>query len=570
MSESAKKSKLLPLLILSGTLLLQLGFLAYMNFFAYDKILNFDGANAMLHAAEMWKTKSVRVPGWVDTTQLELDMAAALVLPLYGLTGNLFFSYGLANVAFAALYVWVISDIFRQRGYAPFYALIGLNLVFTPYCIGMIDYYSMLFYQAAFYDMRVMIVLLLLDLMVAREEERKSAAHRFFLFLLCLFAFLSGLSCGIYILLSGILPIAALFAFEAVASGDFFRKKTPRREGENEAEEGINGEDKRALYRAGVLSLSFVFCAAGYLLCRALGFNGLGDRMQLVSYQNMTGNFHAVLLSFFMVLDALPQEAGVIVTSPTGVLYLCKALVALLLLFVFFLHIRTLFSRQTKPAGEDNGGKEGIPHTNGFPFGKYVAFLLLWNVLEFVFCETRYSYANPIIENRYYLLPLLPLFLLLAMQVREWESFGTKAFGVCVDMFAAVFLFVLAFGCMRAVVKKFDADGGYIKDVVAYVGEALPDVDTVVLLHEPDTQGIYRLLDSERKYTAYDTEEQSLVVYDYYRSYTEDLGEKNAILLYEWETPEELLPEEIASAYDKAGEVRWFHIYVADEDRFHE
>ena len=578
-----EKKYRIPTLVLFLCFLAQMGFLLYMNLFAGDKILNFDGANAMLHGIEIFKSGSVRVPGWHDTTQLEYDMAAFLAGPLYGLTGNIFLSYGIANILFAALYVLVIRDIFRSLEKSDFHLLIALNLVFTPYCIGMIDYYSMLFYQAAFYTMRVLIPLLMFALLLKKRERRKTPGTVFFFLLLILFSFLSGLSCGIYVLISGVAPIAAVFVLELLLDGGFCRFGPADDHGGREAcrtnaFSGIRGlfahagadgegpaapaqeaplpeitlwpERKYERYHLAVIGAAALFSLAGIFAVHLLGFGGLGDKMLLTNYQNMSSNLDAVFLSFFMVLDAIPG-ANTPVLSTAGIVYLAKAALACLLLIVFIRYIRRLF------------WKEGA-----VSFGKFTAFLLAWNVLEFIFCETRYGLSNPIIENRYYLIPLIPLLLLFAMDLEEWSRVRTRALEIFVNFAAMCMTILLAVGCDYYVVQKFDADAFHIKDIVAYVKENAPDIDSVILLHEPDTQGIYRLLDPEHKYAGFDQEKGHLVVYDYYDDYIRDLGDSNLILLYQWETPEELLGPELAAGYEKLGEVDWFGVYFSAENHF--
>ncbi len=516
------------MMVLFFVFMIQIGFLIYMNLFASDKILNFDGANAMIHGIEIWKTKSLRVPGWHDTTQLEFDMAACIAGPLYGLTRNIFLSYGIANILFAAMYVYVILDLFRKLGKPLFHALIALILVFTPYCIGMIDYYSMMFFQAAFYDMRVLIPIMLLDLLVTKKEDLKQPRNLVLLTVLCLFNYISGVSCGIYVPLSGLAPICAVFVLELIL------------------DEGFRRFDKLHL---AVMGLVLCSAALGYLTTKLLGYGGMGDSMLLTNFQNMASNLDAVLISFFMVLDAIPS-ANTPVLSAAGIVYLCKALVVIFLGVVFILHIRTLFQRE-----------------NGIPVGKFIAFLLLWNVFEFIFCETRYSLSNPIIENRYYLIAVVPMMLLLAMELERWSLASNHTMDLLLNLGVTLFLIVLAIGCDHYVVKKFDADAGYIKDIVRYVNETIPEVDSVILMHEPDTQGIYRLLDGEHKYTAYDPEKGKLVVYDYYDDYIKDLGESNLLLIYQWEALTDLLPEEYAADYEKIGEVDWFHVYYSESNR---
>ncbi|MBQ9437766.1 MAG: hypothetical protein IJU50_05490, partial [Lachnospiraceae bacterium] len=424
----------IPLFFLMGVFVVQLLFLGYMNLFAPDKILNFDGANAMLHGIEIWKNKALFLPGWHDTTQLEFDMAAFLAAPLYGITKNIFLSYGIANIVFAALYVWVVLDLFKNFGKSLFHALIALVLIFTPYCIGMIDYYSMMFFQAAFYVMRVLIPLLTLNLLVKKKERRRAPDTICLLALLCVFSFVSGLSCGIYVLVSAFAPIFVVLCLEVLLAGDFRQV---------EKWQGI------------VMGLGIGFSLLGIILIRIAGYAGLDNQMQLVNYQDMTSNVHAVILSFFMVLDAFPS-ANTPVLSLAGIVYLLKALVALALLAVFIIRLQTLFKTQSKePDAENDSG-------NAFLLGKLVSFLLLWNVLEFIFSETRYSLSNPIIENRYYLIPVVALMVFFPFQMEEWSLAKTRFMEIAVNLGVSLAVFALAVGCDYYVVKKFDADSGYI------------------------------------------------------------------------------------------------------------
>ncbi|MDD3368733.1 MAG: hypothetical protein PHP50_07555 [Lachnospiraceae bacterium] len=508
---------------------LQMAFLIYMNLFASDKILNFDGSNLMLHGVEMWKNKAILIPGWVETTTLELDTAALLAIPFYGITGNVLISYGLSNLVFVLIYILVISDILKNTGHSFTTTVLAMDLVWIPYCVGMIDYYNMLFFQGSQYGIKVLIPLLILDLLLCKKERQKSVKTILLLGLLCVLVFVSGLSSGIYVLFSIVAPVICVMVLDILLD---------------------NGFVKYHKYHILMTALTVVAAGAGYAANVLLGISAHGNNMMLTNYQEMHSNVAAVLLSIFQVLGALPAESTPVL-SATGIVYILKVILVLALVVTFIIHLKKVFER-----------------TEEISYGKYVAVLCLWNVFVFIFSETRYSLENVIIENRYYLIVLIPLMLLLAMQVENWLGQVQKAFRVVLSLAVFGGTLLLALGCDGLTMKQFDANSFHIKDIVAFVNNMDIDVDSVILMHEPDTQGIYRLLDADHKYSAYDTEAGHLVVYDYYKDYVNQLGDSNIILLYNWEKPEDFLPEEISSTYTMIGEVDWFNIYYSDSNQF--
>ena len=80
---------------LLALLIIQFLVLVYCNLRLNVKHMDLDSSWVYLRTALVWKEKRFLSPNWIETTNPFFDLSLPLASLLYGITGKLFFSYGL-------------------------------------------------------------------------------------------------------------------------------------------------------------------------------------------------------------------------------------------------------------------------------------------------------------------------------------------------------------------------------------------------------------------------------------------------------------------------------------------
>jgi hypothetical protein len=79
-------------------LILQFLVICYVNLCQNQNHIGYDPSALYLKAIEIWKQKTLFPPNYADQTSLMIDSPAPLAALLFGLTGNIFVAYGVANI----------------------------------------------------------------------------------------------------------------------------------------------------------------------------------------------------------------------------------------------------------------------------------------------------------------------------------------------------------------------------------------------------------------------------------------------------------------------------------------
>lgn len=520
-------------LILSLILLAQIGFFIYWNFFRPQWLLTFDAANAMTHVVEMWKNKTFFVPNWHDTTTLEIDSGGIIALPIYAICGNIFVSFAIANTLILLLYLYVTRDIAKKSFdmYNFKFVWLGFAIIFlTPFVVDMLGYYNMLFLHSSQYSIKVLIPLLIADLLITDTEEIKKPKTIVLAVISALLCALTALSSGLYVLLCGILPIIALGIFE-----------------------WITGPKSVNVKNAIVLGGSIFASGVGLLAKRAFAASSRTDNMQIVEYEHFSDNLLAVITGYFKSLGGLPvvyDNQHISVTSFAGITFLLRLSVCVLLLLELAYRTIRVIKKE-----EDSF------------FARIACWVFYVNLAIFIFCDTRYSYGNKGIEERYYVIALVPLMFLTAEHaVKLIYNISDKVKKIV--MITAAMIYLLAIVVSNCANVKREANEAAAEDVIQLINDNCGEVESVILLREHDQQGVYRLLDPKHTYGAYIPEDGVWPEHDYYADYPNYLGESNAIVIWKWENLPDILGQEWADKYEKIGEVRWLCVYRSEENGF--
>ena len=152
--------------------LVQCAFLLAVTFAAGGATLDGDAAKVCANLRGVWEQGRLILQDWVYPTTMELDCALLFALPFYGLTGDPVLALHLADGVLVFAWAGVVWLLCRRLGARRGTAALAVLLVLAPWRFGMLDYWNMLFLNAAQYSFKVLLPLLLFALLLARRPAR--------------------------------------------------------------------------------------------------------------------------------------------------------------------------------------------------------------------------------------------------------------------------------------------------------------------------------------------------------------------------------------------------------------
>lgn len=469
-----------PLTWALGILLcLQFVMIAFCNFTLIEKSLDCDTAKMFGHIREMWEQKEIFLHGWSYITTMEFDCGSLLALPIYGITGDIYFAYALANAIFIGLFIWVLFYLFR--GQKVIYPILSGNLILIPYGFGMLDYFNMMFFSGSQYILKVMIPLILVGILLATEREKTeegkyklSGETIFFTIVFGGLFFLTCLSSGIYVMACGIVPVFAAYAFYKFGCW----KKVP-------------------LYVIGLGALT--------VLCFLVGnhFNGVimsgarGNAMILSPSSYMPTNILATIVAMFELFGGLRNTMELTILSVEGILTLGKMVLVLVFLACGICMCKWVIRKQADLR-------------NILLLGMFV-----WNL--FVLCATYTRAGSATYEYRYHLIGMIPLICVTVTVLLHYLAKLNKGQQGLLVACCGLFLLVIIAGSFREVLKTGEKNA-QLKELCEYVEEM--DVEHAYMYDASNDSDICRLVDNSTLYLCV-TPGGVTWVYDYYAEYVD-------------------------------------------------
>lgn len=209
--------------IIAIVLLIQIGLVFFYNFRDTRTFTNPDAASATYHFMEVIKNGTLNIPEWNHTTTLELDSSFLLAVPIFKITKDIFLSLSIANIIFLFLYLLVIFRILYLNNVQLKWILCVMTLVVTPWAVGMLDYFNMLFYQASQYTVKTLVPLLLVLIVFQLEKLKKDHIGSIIELIITLLIYTSLLYCtalstGTYTFICGIFPVIIGLLYTAICN----------------------------------------------------------------------------------------------------------------------------------------------------------------------------------------------------------------------------------------------------------------------------------------------------------------------------------------------------------------
>lgn len=194
---------LLSLLIMQGLIVI------YFNLKLLGNHMGYDSSWSYLKAVLMWKEKTINSGAWSDQTSPFLDSSMPLASLIYGITGEILPSYGLANLIILLLIMICINSICCYLGEGIEARLFALNMLICPYLtngyyvFNDLGYFSNLISGPSFYCVRALIVLMVVREFIIIKSQNKIDVWGYLSLILC---FLAGMSSGIFIVVMILFP----------------------------------------------------------------------------------------------------------------------------------------------------------------------------------------------------------------------------------------------------------------------------------------------------------------------------------------------------------------------------
>jgi len=369
--ENNKTTKILKY-IAYGILAIQFLFLIYANFNLIPETLDNDVAKLYLHIIKMWEHKTLFVPGWNDTTTLELDCASLIALPVYGITKNIYASYATANVIFAVIFIVISWSLMKYMNISDTGCALGCALIITPLSFGQLLYYNMMFFAGGQYVIKALVPLLLIWILVTDMNSKKV--------LWCVAAvsaviliFINGMSSAAFVLAVGVLPLTAAYIWFVMLRNDKFSAWI---------------SDRKLWF----LVVMFMSGCAGVLVSHYKHTCSSGSEFALVGVKDIFNSFENWVVGMIENLGGMP-DSKISALSPLGAMYFLRFMFCIVLFGVVISVIVKVF-RTADEISDEKSLTEAL-----------TVILVLWNSVILIAGDMG-------LNCRYMLICAVPAFLL--------------------------------------------------------------------------------------------------------------------------------------------------------------
>ncbi|MDD2970502.1 MAG: hypothetical protein PHE02_00025 [Lachnospiraceae bacterium] len=310
---------------MGALVLMQIFMILYVNLFQMPYHLGYDVSSYMMKAIEVWRQKTLFIDHWYHQTTLYIDNAMPIASLLYGMTGNIFLSYGIANCIISGLLLTVFYGICKSLELGKVSTLALLNLFLCPYLMESLNnwndlgYFSMMFTSMASYGVKTLTILTVLKIVIDTEKGQPS---RLLVISSVLLPFIAGLSSGLYVAVTIMVPAYLYIGVKVLVKNDWKQLLT-----------------RQSLH----LTISTVALFTGkFITEKIIGFTSMDSEMVWVSLGQFWKNITSMFVGFLQLLGALPEHESVSIMNRQGIFYVCALFIAMVCLMVLFVMLRAV------------------------------------------------------------------------------------------------------------------------------------------------------------------------------------------------------------------------------------
>lgn len=533
-------------IILFALVTLEFIFVAYCNLFKIPVTLDNDAAKVFTHAIEMWNSKTIFIPNWVNETMLELDTALIFAIPIYAITGDIIISFGISNIIILLLFYFFICSILKRMNQPLSIQLICCGLITIPYSFGQLLYFNMMFFSGAFYGIKILLPLMLVWLLVS-SSDKHSSGYYIVIILSTSFSFLFSISSGPYTLLCAIAPITLCYIWLEI--------------GKIRSVKEIFSKWLLSLNSI-ILYLQIIATFAGIAIGIIMNVDSSGSNMGVVEYGDFTDNFLWIIEGFVEMLGASTYEP-VDTMSVNGIASLSHYAVAILAIICFV----SLLIVGAKKFFITNVTTDADNPMSSTAFS-YLYILFAWNLFVIIVCPIG-------ISCRYELMNVIPATILSTVLAKDFilKISGITRQSIC--RFAMSILFVIVALTSNYKILKNDCRPEMAANNIKYekvvdILHSLPEKQ-IFLLDDEGRAEVLRAIDhkSDKEYLAYMFCDNGVSVHDYYASHTDAsfFDDNHLLIVDEYVSDISNLPPYISSLYEEIDNYQGVHIYRASENR---
>lgn len=427
--------------VLSIFLLLQIIVIIYINLFKLDHFMGYDHSCFYLQTIEMWEQKTLYPSNWYFQSTLYWDSPVIFAVPLYGLIGNIFIAYGLANIISVGLLCLNFHLIFREMKCSARAELIFFILLFTPYLsfvtpTNNLEYFAALITVSACYSLRIWIASS--AWIITWKLYTCAFSKKILIFCIGLIPLflLSGMSSGLYILIFGLAPLIA-FLFIAL----FYE----------------NHNIKKLIISMGyVCLLAFTVLIGKKMITALTGYQTRDTGAIWTTIVDFWDNLFSIFGGYLQLTGALPIENRVNILSIEGIGFGFRVVLSLGILVLSFLYVKKIFKNKV------------------LTISVLLLSILITNVLVLMLTYT--NYGSVVFEVRY----IIPVFLVfLVMASIQLDSILTAVNSLAGNAFLFLILVCVFMNNVYSYYYFFNSQNQY--DDMQSVLDNVDDIDSKVV-----------------------------------------------------------------------------------------
>ena len=161
-------------------LIAQLVAVSYINLTQLKYHIGYDASINYLKTMEIWKQHKVIIDHWVATTGYALLDVNILAVPFYAITGNVFTSFGIANLLVISMTMWSLNKVFDAIDLQWSTKLLGFNFYLCPFVtveyntVNDLGYASNMLWNTSFYSITMLLVFLSLAYLWNDMSKKKT------------------------------------------------------------------------------------------------------------------------------------------------------------------------------------------------------------------------------------------------------------------------------------------------------------------------------------------------------------------------------------------------------------
>lgn len=528
----------------------QLLFIIYINLFCCHKWIDHDASMLYSHTIEMFKNKSFVLNNYLEETFLHIDTACILAMPLYGITKDIFLAYGIANVIFVLLTLYVLNDLIDKFDVENVYKYIAFVLYLAPYRIGMLEWSTMLFFECSFYNFCVLVPVMLIDLMLdgkcdgKNTDDKKLCTIDFIgkvyvkdvsLFAIyAIMTFITAFSRGTYVFLVGLLPVICCYVLEVVLSKD-----------------GLKTIKKSKVFL--IISTVIVY-ALGMGLSAILDKAPNTDGYNLVLPHDLVNN---TLKAFWGHLSIFVGPVSPDVMSADGIKTLLMLAFGIVTFILVIINLKHAFKEEE--------------HSNE------LRYLTIVYVFNFCICAlTQCAESDVAFPERYLFPGFLPVLMSVPIVIKYVLKIERDLLKKCVYFVLGCLTFCAVLIGDIDVVEGFKENADRTMGIRQTLSEAKANgINTVFFLEDDNAGLISRSLEPDMKVAPlWITQDGKMLIKarEFWmsardRAYYDD---KNMLAVAWNDNIGEKLPEYLRSSYIFYKDIEDYHLYISGENKFDE